>query len=43
MMKKFLYTITSALIFSAAVNAQEPATAKDKEFDKKFRFGLRVT
>lgn len=42
-MKKFLYTITSVLIFSAAVNAQEPANAKDKEFDKKFRFGLRVT
>jgi Outer membrane protein beta-barrel domain len=47
-MKKYLYTIASVLILGIAVNAQEkpkePEPPKDKgeEFDKKFRFGLRV-
>lgn len=43
MMKKFLYTITSVLILATSVHAQEPAKDKDGDFDKKFRFGLRIT
>jgi len=38
MMKKFLYTIASVLILGQSVTAQD----KQADFDKKFRFGLRV-
>jgi len=41
MMKKFFYTIASVSILASAALAQEPA--KDNEFDKKFRFGIRAT
>lgn len=41
-MKKFFYTLTSFMLIGLAANAQEPATDKAAEFDKKFRFGLRV-
>lgn len=37
-MKKFLYTIASVLILGQALTAQD----KQADFDKKFRFGLRV-
>lgn len=39
-MKKFLYVIASIMVLSVSVTAQEKD--KQKEFDKKFRFGLRV-
>ncbi|MGZ3900875.1 MAG: outer membrane beta-barrel protein [Bacteroidia bacterium] len=42
-MKKFLCTITSVLILGTSLNAQEPSPDKGKAFDKKFRFGLRIT
>ena len=51
-MKKYLYTIATVLVFGMSANAQEPAKEKAKEpepatkekkdFDKKFRFGLRL-
>lgn len=37
-MKKFLYTISTALVLTSAV-----AQDKGADFDKKFRFGLRIT
>jgi hypothetical protein len=42
-MKKFLCTVTSVLVLAGAANAQEPAKDKGADFDKKFRFGLRIT
>ncbi|MBK9283421.1 MAG: outer membrane beta-barrel protein [Sphingobacteriaceae bacterium] len=40
-MKKYLYTVLTVLFVSTLVNAQEEGKEK-KDFDKKFRFGLRV-
>lgn len=40
-MKKYLYTVLLLSSMSGFVLAQEPASEK-KDFDKKFRFGLRV-
>ncbi|MBA3664864.1 MAG: outer membrane beta-barrel protein [Bacteroidetes bacterium] len=42
-MKKFLYTIASVIVLAGSANAQEPAKDKGADFDKKFRFGLRIT
>lgn len=39
MMKKFLCTVTSVIILASAVKAQDSGN----DFDKKFRFGLRIT
>lgn len=41
-MKKFLYTLAFASFFAPLVKAQDPAPA-NTNFDRKFRFGLRVT
>jgi hypothetical protein len=38
MMKKYLYTVASVLVLVASAASQD----KQAEFDKKFRFGLRV-
>lgn len=42
-MKKYLYTIASVIVLATCVNAQTPAPDAGKNFDKKFRFGLRIT
>ncbi len=46
-MRKILFTAITALLFSSAVNSQtttpSPADNNKAEFDKKFRFGLRIT
>jgi hypothetical protein len=42
-MKNFIYVFASILIASSSLKAQETKTAPPNEFDKKFRFGMRIT
>lgn len=41
-MKKYLFTVLSLIILTGSVKSQDAKPDKGADFDKKFRFGLRV-
>jgi hypothetical protein len=43
LMKKFLFTLSTSLLLASSLLSQTPAPTQTSNFDKKFRFGLRIT